>query len=734
MSRQIVQVALDLPVSNHFDYLAPSPVPQRGERVRVPFGRAYRCGVVVGGGAASDVPPERMREIAERLDDEVLLDENHLEFLQWAASYYHHPLGEVLLGALPVRLRRGERALALGEPAWQLTRLGRESDLNALIRAPRQRAVVAEIRRFGGLITRRQLSQKCGNVSAALRALMQRTWIEPCTCVQTGRQESAVVPGPQLNVEQEHAVAAASNEIGRYAAFVLDGVTGSGKTEVYIRLIEEVLAYNQTALVLVPEISLTPQLVGRFERRLGAGVLLQHSGLNERARERAWQAARSGRARVLIGTRSAVLNPLANLGLIIVDEEHDPSFKQQDGFRYSARDLAVVRAQRANAGRGCPIVLGSATPSLESLHNATLGRYRHLRLRQRAGGAELPPLALLDIRSQSVEAGVSTVLLRHLDEILRKGDQALVFLNRRGYAPVLSCYDCGWVSDCPRCDARQTFHSSKGLLWCHHCGAQRRAPSACPQCGHPEVHALGQGTERLEEFLRQQFPDYPLLRVDRDATRRKGSLEELLRTVKSGDPALLVGTQMLAKGHHFPKVTLVGVLDVDGGLFGADFRAAERTAQLVLQVAGRAGRGSDPGKVLIQTRFPEHPLLQLLVKSGYDAFVEASLAERREARLPPYSYQGLFRAEATRSELPSSFLNQVLETARELASSEVEIWGPVPAPMERRAGRFRAHLLLQAVVRRPLHRLLQQLLPLLRRLPLARKVRWSLDVDPIDLL
>ena len=734
MSARVVQVVLDLPVSNHFDYLALYPLPPRGVRVRVPFGRGVKCGLVVGSAAAASVSRERLRTLIERLDDEALFDEDHLGFLQWAADYYHHPLGEVLMGSLPVRLRRGERALPAGEPGWRLTQPGRDSDLKLLARAPRQTAVVGDLRRRGGVATRQHLKQACGAVGGALRALSQRGWLEPCMVLPGERPEAKVTPGPRLTAEQRTAVDAAVHAVGRYAAFLLDGVTGSGKTEVYIRIVEAVLARGQSALVLVPEISLTPQLVGRFRARLGSGVVLQHSGLNERERESAWQAARSGRARVLIGTRSAILNPLAGLGLIIVDEEHDPSFKQQDGFRYSARDLALVRARRANSGRGCPIVLGSATPSLESLRNVANQRYRQVRLRTRAGGAALPRLALLDIRAQPLEAGVSPVLLRYLEESLRDGNQALVFLNRRGYAPVLSCYACGWISECPRCDARQTFHSGKGVLWCHHCGSQRRVPSACPQCRAEDVHPLGQGTERLEEFLQRRFPDYPLLRVDRDATRRKGSLEKMLNSVRTGEPALLVGTQMLAKGHHFPEVTLVGVLDIDGGLFGADFRAAERMAQLVMQVAGRAGRGESPGRVLIQTRYPEHPLLHSLVRSGYDAFVEAALVERRDAGLPPYSYQALIRAEATKSDLPSGFLTQVIDLARNLAAQEVEMWGPVPAPMERRAGRFRAHLLLQTAARRPLHRLLGQLLPALRRLPSARKVRWSLDVDPIDLL
>jgi primosomal protein N' (replication factor Y) len=579
------------------------------------------------------------------------------------------------------------------------------------------------------------LAQHAGASASALRALRERGWVQPCSLAQgDGDLAGAAAEGPPLSSEQAAAVAAVVGELGRFAAFLLEGVTGSGKTEVYLRLAASVLERGESVLVLVPEISLTPQLVRRFERRLGGAVAVLHSGLSEGERELAWQRARLGRARVVIGTRSAVLGPVASLGLILVDEEHDGSFKQQDGFRYSARDLAVVRARRVADGRGCPVVLGSATPSLESLRNARDGRYRLLHLTQRAGGAQLPRLDLLDIRSQPLQAGLSPVLLRELERTLSAGEQALVFLNRRGFAPVLTCYDCGWLSDCPRCDARQTLHAGSRLLWCHHCGAQRRVPDACPECGSAELHPLGQGTERLEQVLRARFPDYPLVRIDRDATRRKGSLERLLREVRSGTAALLVGTQMLAKGHHFPRVTLVGVLDVDGGLFGADFRSAERMAQLVLQVAGRAGRGEAPGRVLIQTRFPEHPLLQTLVRQGYPAFAAAALAERREAELPPYSHQALLRGEAPQAEPPNRFLTEVAELAAALAMPEVALWGPVPAPMERRAGRYRAHLLLQAATRRPLHELLARLLPAVRDLPSGRRVRWSLDVDPVDLL
>jgi primosomal protein N' (replication factor Y) len=724
-----LKVALSVPLDTLFDYLpprdAPSPVP--GQRVLVPFGRGRRCGVVMAAATATDMPPAKLKRVAEVLDAEPLFDGNDLDFLTWAARYYHHPLGEVVGAALPVRLRRGEAQVPLGEPGWALTAVGGALQPAQLSRAPRQAEILAWLTELGGRAPQSLLREALGECASALRGLRDKGYI---AVVELPPEPGIPLQGaaPQLHHEQASAVQAVSEALGSFAGFLLEGVTGSGKTEVYLRLAEQVLARGQAVLLLVPEIGLTPQLVKRFARRLGDRLAVLHSGLGEREREVAWQRARLGLAPVVIGTRSAVFTPMPQLGLVLVDEEHDASFKQQEGFRYSARDLAVVRARRA----GCPALLGSATPSLETLKNARDGRYRHLRLTERAGGARPPRLDLLDVRGQPLDAGLSPVLKRAIADTLAAGQQALVFLNRRGFAPVLSCYGCGWLSDCPRCDARQTLHARSGLLWCHHCGAQRRVPTTCPECGSTELHPLGAGTERLEQVLGEHFPEVPLVRIDRDATSRKGSLDKLLAEVGKGEPMILVGTQMLAKGHHFPDVTLVGVLDVDGGLFGADFRAAERMAQLILQVAGRAGRGEKPGRVLIQTRYPEHPLLQTLVGQGYDAFAEAALAERREATWPPYSFQALLRAEATDAEWPQAFLSEVYALAAPHAG-DVQLWGPVPAPMQRRAGRYRAHLLLQSGERAPLHTLIGWLLPQIRALKLARKVRWSLDVDPLDL-
>jgi len=518
--------------------------------------------------------------------------------------------------------------------------------------------------------------------------------------------------------------------LGRFHAFLLEGVTGSGKTEVYLRVIQQVIAQGRQALVLLPEIGLTPQMIARFRSRLRVPVALYHSALSDRERLDTWLMAAGGEAPVILGTRSAVFIPLQRPGLLIIDEEHDLSYKQQDGFRYHARDVAVMRARQEDV----PVLLGSATPSIESLFNAQRGRYRRLALPERAGNALHPRLKLLDIRQRPLEDGMSEPLIKAMELHLAQDNQVLVFLNRRGYAPTVLCHDCGWVAKCGRCDAHLVMHHHDNVLRCHHCGSQRPAPVQCPACGSREIRVLGQGTERVEKTLQRLFSHHQVLRIDRDSTRRKGAMQSLLDKVHGGKPMILIGTQMLAKGHHLPNVTLVGVLNADYGLFSADFRASERMAQTIVQVAGRAGRSDKPGTVVIQTHHPDHPLLLSLIEHGYPAFAESLLEERRQAELPPYSSMALIRAESTQRNAAQDFLVQALQAAEKSAAPHVQLFGPVPAPMERRAGRYRAQLLIQAAQRNHLHRLLNDWIPRLEALPDARRVRWSLDVDPMELL
>lgn len=730
MTRRYLQLALPSPLRQTFDYLLPAKIdtPPVGARLRVPFGRQEMIGICLGISEHTEVPEAKLRAASAALDSEPVLPASLFTLCTWAADYYQHPVGEVFDTALPVLLRQGEALAAPGEIRWKATRLGELFPLDGNIkRAHKQVAALRALREYPeGMIP--PLLGSMGIERPTLLALEKKGLVE-CITVMPPPEENAATglrePALALSAEQQTAVTAIEKSADRFKPFLLFGVTGSGKTEVYLQAIADVLARGKQALVLVPEIGLAPQTVARFKARFQTEIAVLHSGRTERERLDAWRAARSGRAGIVIGTRSAVFTPLARPGLLIVDEEHDLSFKQHEGFRYHARDLAVRRAQLENM----PVVLGSATPALETLSNARQGRYELLELKERAAGASAPVFKLIDLRHQPLREGFSEPLMQAVTRTLERGEQVLVFINRRGYAPVLLCHDCGWQARCRRCDARPTLHRNPVRLHCHHCGSESAPPVQCPDCGSADLRPVGLGTERVDDVLRQRFPKTPLFRVDRDSTRRKEALNQLYHDIHAAGPALLVGTQMLAKGHHFPKVTLVALLDIDGGLFGADFRAPEHIAQLIVQVAGRAGRADKHGLVLLQTHQPDHLLLRELIAAGYAAFADRALAERRELGLPPTGYLALIRAEAANGELPLAFLQQV----QQLSDSGLQAWGPVPAPMEKRAGRFRAHLLLQSARRGALHEALARLIPLIEALPESRKVRWSVDVDPQDL-
>lgn len=729
----ILRVAIPSPLYRCFDYLPPQdsihhPL-QPGMRLRLPFGRGQAVGILLEVADHSTIDHQRLRPAAAVLDQTPLIPPDLLNFLRWAANYYHHPLGEVIAAALPTRLRQGEAATPGQRSRWYLSEAGAEQDTTALARrATRQATLLQRLRANDNGLADDDLDD--GADRKTLNQLCTKGWarIEQIPDLKHNHAPSDIPP--LLNPAQAAAVDAVCSQLDKFTPFLLDGVTGSGKTEVYLRVIDQVLAAGRQTLVLVPEITLTPQLLSRFERRFSAPLAVLHSGLGEQERQNAWLYAATGEAKIIIGTRSAVFTPLAKPGVIIVDEEHDASFKQQSGFRYSARDLALVRAQQLNI----PIVLGSATPSFESLLNVKQARYQRLHLPDRAGSAQKPRVELLDLRRQVMQEQLSEPLLQRMQRHLAAGGQVLLFLNRRGFAPTLICHECGWTAECRRCDAHMTLHQQQRHLRCHHCGSQRPLPQQCPSCGSADLRAIGSGTERIEQTLQQHFPEIGICRIDRDSTRRKGSLEQILSDIHDGRSRILIGTQMLAKGHHFPDVTLVGILDGDQGLFGIDFRAGERMAQMIVQVSGRAGRAERPGEVVIQTHHPDHPLLQRLCREGYHAFAEDALAERETAALPPYQYLAVLRAEASQHEAPLAFLEQAQALAIEIGLSGVELFGPLPAPMERRAGKFRAQLLLQAPRRAALHKLLDAWTPRLSELSQARKVRMSLDVDPIDLL
>jgi len=727
----ILRIAIPTPLRRSFDYLPPKGLtapPPPGVRIRVPFGRGRVVGVLLETDTRSEVPRQRLRPALAVLDDEPVLDAELLLLLRWASAYYQHPIGEVIQQALPALLRQGQPARVPEAVRYRLADAGRTADEATLARAPRQRHLLAMLQAQPAGLDSAQLGALDFDWHGPMQRLVERGLV-------TRETDTALLPepvaspvtGPEPNPEQQAAIDAVPDT--GYHGFLLDGVTGSGKTEVYLRLIERTLAAGRQALVLVPEIGLTPQLLQRFRERLATPVAVLHSGLNDRERLRAWLAARAGEAGVIVGTRSALFTPLARPGLIVVDEEHDLSFKQQDGFRYSARDLALLRARNLDV----PIVLGSATPSLESLENCARGRLTRLHLSGRAGGAVAPECRLLDVRSQKLQEGLSAQLLARMATHLEAGNQVMIFINRRGFAPVLMCHACGWHARCSRCDAHMTVHRRTNRLRCHHCGSERPLPAACPACGSGELIHMGYGTERVADFLAGRFPEVPVLRIDRDTTRRKGSLQALFERIHAGGAQILVGTQMLAKGHHFPALTLVGLLDADYGLFSADFRAAERLGQLVLQVAGRAGRAETPGEVLIQTHHPDSPLLRSLLRQDYGRFARALLDERRLAELPPFSHLALLRAEAVDPAAPLAFLARARELAEQQGHAGVELFGPMPSPMERRAGRTRAQLLLQADARAPLQALLGPWLQALETDKTGRRVRWSIDVDPLEM-
>ncbi|GAA4504043.1 primosomal protein N' [Pseudaeromonas paramecii] len=725
----LVRIALPLPLRRQFDYLAPLPLPAIGCRVRVPFGRRELIGVVCELPTDSDLPLSRLKPVSEVLDTTPLQPEALRQLLSWAAHYYQHPLGEVWHHAWPVLLRQGEAAVRRPLDYWQLTESGLSLTLERLKRSPRQQLAWQLL--CDGPLPAAELREQ-GLSGAVLQAMADKGWIEPLDGHQLTQdwRETLLThedDQPRLNSEQALVLSQFAQHSGFHAA-LLEGVTGSGKTEIYLQLIAPVLARGQQVLVLVPEIGLTPQTLKRFRRRFHAPILTLHSGMNDTERLETWLACQAGEAAILIGTRSALFTPFANLGLILVDEEHDASFKQQDGFRYHGRDLAIMRARLEQV----PILLGSATPSLETLHNAQSGKYQHLQLTQRAGGAQMAGQWVIDVKHLQLQAGVSPQLLQLMQTELAAGNQVLLFLNRRGYAQALLCHQCGWIAACHRCDAYYTLHQSSRRLHCHHCDSQRPIPPVCPQCGSPELVGTGVGTEQLEQHLSQLFPQYPLIRIDRDSTRRKGELEAHLDGIRDGKYRILIGTQMLAKGHHFPDVTLVGLLDVDGALFSADFRATERLAQLYTQVAGRAGRASKPGRVILQSHHPEHLLLQDLIHNGYGHFARTALQERKLMGLPPFAHQALIRAEATQQPQVDAFMQELGSLLRPQLGG-VQMIGPVSAPMARRAGKYRLQLLLQASQRPALARLLNRLLPAVEALPSAQRVRWSLDVDPQEL-
>lgn len=736
MQVSYIQVAIPVPMRQLFTYIIPVTIDSQaieiGARVVVPFSHRQVIGIIISTSSSSEIEDKKLKPIISLVNDNFRFPETLLKFLQRCADYYHHPIGDVLQLALPVLLRQVEQPNLELATTWHCTLAITEDEEHQALkkitkRAPKQAELYAIIKSHQG-ITWAEI-RTLGFAKTQLNALEKKQLIvEKAQQVERfSYQKSALAENEKLtlSVEQAVIVAAVKASFDSFSCHLIDGVTGSGKTEVYLQAMEKTLAANKQVLVLVPEIGLTPQMLSRFEQRFNLPICLHHSGLNDKERLQTWLAAQRGSAAIIIGTRSAIFSPLHHLGLIIVDEEHDGSFKQQDSFRYQARDIAILRARQLSI----PIILGSATPSFESLQNALSGKYQYHQLTKRAGQSTQSKITLIDVAQQQMEHGLSGTLKKAIENTLQRGEQALIFLNRRGYAPAINCQECHWIADCQRCNKPYTLHQGQKLLICHHCSSQKRIPHQCPSCGSVRIKPLGQGTEQLEQRISELFANYSTVRIDRDSTRKKGELAKLLQEVSDKKHQLLIGTQMLAKGHHFPDVTLVAILDVDGALFSFDFRAAEHMAQLLVQVAGRAGRESKPGKVLVQTNFPEHPLLQDLVNNGYPHFAKYALTERKQALLPPFSYQALFRAEANYPSYPEKFLRALSEFTFE----GCQFAGPVPAAMEKKAGKYRYHLIVQAKSRKQLHFAVHHLIHIIAQNEWQKKVRWTVDIDPLDL-
>ena len=714
------------PLRRHFDYLPPQSwqgTVSPGVRVELPFGKRLVTGILLSIASESQISNNKLKPVSRVLDTEPLFCRSQLALLEWAAGYYHHPVGEVLPLGLSPSERRGKVERSTGIAGLALTERGRGLPEGAPHRAPKQAALISLLRQG---VTPLSVLAESGFSRAIIKTLIDHALVEQAEVPATGAWRIRSVPLAP-NDEQNAAIQRIVEDADRFAVHLLFGVTGSGKTEVYLQTIAACLEREQQALVLLPEIALTPQTLARFEARFDAPVLALHSGMGGAERDRVWAAARRGKAAIILGTRSAVFVPLKKPGLIVVDEEHDAAFVQQDGFRYSARDVAIKRGQLEH----CPVVLGSATPSLESWHNADQSRYQRHHLTQRAGQGSLPLLRQIDISSLDLSAGLSNELIEKIDSTLSRGHQVLVFLNRRGFATAMVCHDCGWVSDCPDCDARMTLHKTPAGLHCHHCDRRSALPRHCPQCDGRRLAGTGIGTQQTEAFLSERFSAYPVIRVDSDTMQDRESMANLIERLSNAEPALMIGTQMLSKGHHFPHVTLVAVVDADALLFSPDFRGEERLLQLLTQVSGRAGREALPGEVLIQTRHPEHPLMQQL-DQPYDIALPSLLAQRQRAGLPPYGALAVIRCDSQDRQEGLDFLQQVKLGTGDAA--RCQIIGPLPAALARRKNRYRCQLVVAAAGRAALATNIAQLIAVAESMRHSHRLSWSVDIDPYESL
>ncbi|MDW3095792.1 MAG: primosomal protein N' [Gammaproteobacteria bacterium] len=725
---KFAQVGIDTPLRRLFDYRIPDSISELhvGCRVLIPFGKRSVVGIVVKLIDTPSIEASRLKNIQEKLDVDAIFNAESLALIRWAARYYQYPLGAALFSALPPALRKSKPDDSQStEIKWLAINDANES----LRRAPKQARIHAWIKQHAEGVNKQQIRQQFPGSSVTIKALEQRGLIKSIEVKEQQLTQTLADNKLRLTEDQNDVSQAIINSLHQFRVYLLEGVTGSGKTEVYFSIISQVLKSPKAqVLILVPEIGLTPQLHHRLEKHFGIAIGLLHSNITEKQRKKTWLSITTGEVRIILGTRLAVFTPIPYLQLIVVDEEHDASLKQQEGFLYHARDVAIYRAKQLSI----PVILGSATPSFESIHNATLEKFQHLHLNKRAHSDLMPKIQFADMRTEKAGTIISSPLNNAMHIHLQAGKQVILFLNRRGYAPALLCHDCGWVAQCSHCDSNLTYHTKINKLICHHCDRKKLKPEQCPKCSSNNLIMLGHGTQRIEEVLSQQFPAYSAIRLDRDISRRKGSLEKILADIHQLNHQIIIGTQILSKGHDFPDVSLVGILDIDYGIHSTDFRALERSAQLLIQVAGRSGRRSTQGEVFVQTHTPDHPLLQTLLHYGYPTFASKALQARSEWKLPPFSHHIAIRARSQNNTHLYIFLEKIADIARQMLPTEIVVQGPITPAMEKKAGQFRAFILLVANQRGLFTQSIETYLNHIETLAESRKVRWSIDIDPID--
>jgi len=734
MSEDLVEVLVPIPLMEKFSYLPPKKNTsslKQGSRVLIPFGRRTLVGVIWGFIKKDPLDKRKYKYIKDVLDESPLLDANSISLAEWSSRYYHYPLGEIITYFFPPSIRKGKDAKFRESKYLELTSKGSFLQATDLSRAPSQQKLIELLKEKTEISLKS--AQAFGISAAVINGLIEKGFIARFSRELSPYKKfenNNLLSSKELNPEQSEAVNAINGAQNKNITFLLDGITGSGKTEVYLQAIQEVIRQGRQALILIPEIGLAPQAEERFREYFGDRVMSFHSAKNDREKVDAWLGASRGLVDIIIGTRSSVFLPMKNLGIIVVDEEHDLSFKQMDKFRYSARDMALYRAKLEKV----PVVLASATPSLETLKNAEEDKYKVLKLSKRATGASLPSFQAVDLRGKELFEGLSKELLEASQTELAQGNQVLIFLNRRGYAPSMICKVCGWISNCERCDALMTVHKNPLKLHCHHCEAQKPYPNKCQSCDSNDFLTYGFGTEKIEEFLQNYFPNIKTLRIDSDSTRKKETLNEYFSEIRKGKPMILLGTQLLAKGHHFPDVTLVGIIDADSGLFSADFRGSERVAQLMTQVSGRAGRDKKPGRVILQSYCPDHPQIEEIITGSYDKFAKKLLGERKSLKIPPFSFQAKIFAESPKSLISRDFILNLLNQSKidEKIRMNVRVIGPLPSVMEKKSGVYRWELSIFSKSRSNLHKYLDVMQSRLYDPKLSKQVRWSIDVDPLS--